>query len=127
MRASLSKLLSLTLILALSATALAQRRSPASFDVIIKGGTVYDGRGRPLRRADIGIRGDRIAPIGNLSRATATTVEDAKGLVVAPGFINMLSHSEWSLIVDPRSMSEIKQGVTTQIFGEFSMGRLTIK
>ncbi|MFZ0064282.1 MAG: D-aminoacylase [Pyrinomonadaceae bacterium] len=124
MRANLHKLLSLTLILALSATAHAQRRNPASFDVIIKGGTVYDGSGRPPRRADVGLRGDRIAAIGNLSRATATTVVDAKGLAVAPGFINMLSHSESSLIVDPRSLSEIKQGVTTQIFGEFSMGPL---
>ena len=124
MRANLHKLLSLTLILALLATALAQRRNPASFDVIIKGGTVYDGSGRPPRRADVGLRGDRIAAIGNLSRATATTVVDAKGLAVAPGFINMLSHSESSLIVDPRSLSEIKQGVTTQIFGESSMGPL---
>ena len=125
MRANLHKLLSLTLILALSATALAQGRNPASFDVIIKGGTVYDGSGRPPRRADVGIRGDRIAAIGNLSRATATTVVDAKGLAVAPGFINMLSHSGSSLIVDPRSLSEIKQGVTTQIFGESSMGPLS--
>jgi len=125
MRANLHKLLSLTLILALSATALAQGRNPASFDVIIKGGTVYDGSGRPPRRADVGIRGDRIAAIGNLSRATATTVVDAEGLAVAPGFINMLSHSESSLIVDPRSLSEIKQGVTTQIFGEGSMGPLS--
>jgi len=125
MRANLHKLLSLTLILALSATALAQGRNPASFDVIIKGGTVYDGTGRPPRQADVGIRGDRIAAIGNLSRATATTVVDAKGLAVAPGFINMLSHSESSLIVDPRSLSEIKQGVTTQIFGEGSMGPLS--
>jgi len=124
MTANLHKLLSLTLILALSATALAQRRNPPSFDVIIKGGAVYDGSGRPPRRADVGLRGDRIAAIGNLSRATATTVVDAKGLAVAPGFINMLSHSESSLIVDPRSLSEIKQGVTTQIFGEGSMGPL---
>ena len=125
MRANLHKLLSLTLILALSVTALAQGRNPASFDVIIRGGTVYDGSGRPARRADVGIRSDRIAAIGNLSRATATTVVDAKGLAVAPGFINMLSHSESSLIVDPRSLSEIKQGVTTQIFGEGSMGPLS--
>src|ERR671911_517487 len=125
MRVNLHKLLSLTLILALSATALAQRRNPASFDVIIKGGTVYDGSGRQPKRADVGLRGDRIATIGDLSRATATTVVDATGLAVAPGFINMLSHSTSSLIVDPRSLSEIKQGVTTQIFGEGSMGPLS--
>src|SRR5687767_1514241 len=115
MRINFKKALALTIILALCVVALAQsqprhRSQPQSFDVIIKDGTVYDGSGRPPRRADVGLRGDRIATIGNLSRATATTVVDAKGLAVAPGFINMLSHSEWSLIVDPRSLSEIKQG-----------------
>src|SRR6185503_16736126 len=126
MRTNLQKLITLMLVLAVSATIFAQRRGPEtpSFDVIIKGGTVYDGSGRPPRRADVGIKGDRIAAIGNLSRASATTVVDAKGLAVAPGFINMLSHSESSLIVDPRSLSELKQGVTTQIFGELSMGPL---
>src|SRR5213075_160065 len=73
---------------------------------------------------DVGITGDRISAVGNLSRATAPTIVDAKGLAVAPGFINMLAHSESSLIVDPRSLSELKQGVTTQIFGELSMGPL---
>jgi N-acyl-D-amino-acid deacylase len=125
MRNTLQRLLALTIILALSFTAIARGQSRAkSFDVIIKSGTVYDGSGRPPRRADVGIKGDRIAAVGNLSRATATTVVDANGLAVAPGFINMLSHSESSLIRDPRSLSEIKQGVTTQIFGEFSMGPL---
>jgi N-acyl-D-amino-acid deacylase len=100
------------------------RSQPQSFDIIIKGGTVYDGTGGPGVKADVGIKGDRIAAIGNLSRAIATTIVDAKGLAVAPGFINMLSHSETSLIRDPRSLSEIKQGVTTQIFGELSMGPL---
>ena len=85
---------------------------------------MYDGSGRPPRRADVGIKGDRIAAVGNLSRASAPTIIDAKGQAVAPGFINMLSHSESSLIVDPRSLSELKQGITTQIFGEFSMGPL---
>ena len=117
------------LVLALSGATAAQgpRRTasqPPSFDVIIKGGTVYDGTGRPPVRADVGIRADRILAIGNLSRATAPTIVDAKGLAVAPGFINMLSHSESSLIRDPRSLGELKQGVTTQIFGEFSMGPL---
>ena len=126
MRTNLQKLITLMLILSVSATVFAQRRGPgtASFDIIIKGGTVYDGSGRPPRRADIGIKGDRIAAVGNLSRASSPTIIDARGQAVAPGFINMLSHSESSLIVDPRSLSEIKQGVTTQIFGEFSMGPL---
>jgi N-acyl-D-amino-acid deacylase len=114
------------LALSIMTTAQAPRTPPQtqSFDVIIKGGTVYDGTGRAPRRADVGIRQDRIAAIGNLSRATAPTIVDAQGLAVAPGFINMLAHSESSLIVDPRSLSELKQGVTTQIFGEYSMGPL---
>src|SRR5687768_16289776 len=126
MRTNLQKVIALMLILSVSAMVLAQRRGPesASFDIIIKGGTVYDGSGRPPRRADVGIRGDRIAAVGNLSRASSPTIIDARGQAVAPGFINMLSHSESSLIVDPRSLSELKQGVTTQIFGEFSMGPL---
>lgn len=121
-----SRLISLILIISL--TAIAQPRSASaqqSFDVIIKGGTVYDGSGRAPRRADVGIKGDRIAAVGNLSRASAKTTVDASGLAVAPGFINMLSHSETSLITDPRSLSEIKQGITTQIFGEGSMGPLS--
>jgi N-acyl-D-amino-acid deacylase len=97
---------------------------PITFDVIIRGGEVYDGTGRPPVHADVGIAGDRIAAVGDLRGATATATIDAKGLAVAPGFINMLSHSEVSLIVDGRSMSELKQGITTQIFGEFSMGPL---
>jgi N-acyl-D-amino-acid deacylase len=96
-----------------------------SFDVLIKGGTVYDGTGQAPRRVDVGIRGDRIVTIGNLQRASAKSVVDATGLAVTPGFINMLSHSEVSLIADGRSMGELKQGVTTQIFGESSMGPLS--
>jgi len=129
MKINLRKVLTLTLFFALSMMLVGQGEhrataQPQSFDVIIKGGTVYDGTERQPVRADVGIKGDRIADIGNLSRATAPTIVDAKGLAVAPGFINMLSHSESSLIRDPRSLSEIKQGVTTQIFGELSMGPL---
>ncbi len=129
MKLKLRKFLTLSLSLALLLTATAQgqlrsKSTPQSFDVIIKGGTVYDGTGRAPIRADVGIKGDRIAAVGNLSRASASTIVDATGLAVAPGFINMLSHSESSLIVDPRSLSELKQGVTTQIFGELSMGPL---
>jgi len=93
--------------------------------MIIKGGTVYDGTGRKPRPADIGIKGDRVLEIGKLDASRATTVIDASGLAVAPGFINMLSWSTESLLVDPRSLSELKQGVTTQIMGEgWSMGPL---
>ncbi|HKS31060.1 MAG TPA: D-aminoacylase [Chthoniobacterales bacterium] len=88
------------------------------FDVIIKGGTVYDGTGGEGRVTDVAIRGDRIAGVGDLAKATATTTIDARGLAVAPGFINMLSWSTESLIQDGRSQSEIRQGVTTEIMGE---------
>src|SRR5262249_8421967 len=87
-------------------TAAGQTVPPTSYDLITRDGTVYDGTGGRPRRADVGIKGDRIAAIGDLSRARAATEVDAKGLAVAPGFINMLSHSEVSLIVDCRSLSE---------------------
>src|SRR6266511_512510 len=103
----------------------AGQTSTAPFDVLIKGGTVYDGTGRAPRRADVAIKGDRIVAVGDLTKARARSVVDARGLAVAPGFINMLSHSETSLIVDSRSMSELKQGVNTQIFGESSTGPLS--
>jgi len=97
----------------------------APFDVVILGGTVYDGTGGEPRRVDVGIRGDRIEAVGDLSKAPASRRVDAKGLAVAPGFINMLSWSTESLIVDGKSQSELRQGITTQIFGEgFSMGPL---
>ncbi len=99
--------------------------APERFDVLIRGGTVYDGTGRPPVTADIGLSGDRIVAIGDLGKAEAETVVDASGLAVAPGFINMLSWSTESLIVDGRSQGEVRQGVTTQIFGEgLSMGPL---
>jgi N-acyl-D-amino-acid deacylase len=95
------------------------------FDVIIKGGTVYDGTGAEGRRADVGLRGDRIASVGDLAAAKTKTTVDATGLAVAPGFINMLSWSTDSLIEDGKSQSEIRQGVTTEIMGEGdSMGPL---
>lgn len=102
----------------------AQSRHP-DFDVVIKGGTVYDGTGGKPYLADIGIKGDRIVAIGNLASSRALTIVGARGVAVAPGFINMLSWSTESLIVDGRSQSEICQGVTTEIMGEgSSMGPL---
>src|SRR5213080_112604 len=90
----------------------------APFDIIIKGGTVYDGTGGEGHVGDVAIRDDRIAGVGDFKTAKARTVIDAKGLAVAPGFINMLSWSTESLIQDGRSQSEIRQGVTTEIMGE---------
>src|SRR3984893_11874623 len=90
----------------------------ADFDVIIKGGTVYDGSGGEGQHVDLAIRGDRIAGLGNFKAAKAKAIVDANGLAVAPGFINMLSWSNESLIQDGRSQSEIREGVTTEIMGE---------
>jgi N-acyl-D-amino-acid deacylase len=107
-----------TIVFAVFAQGQSPFPSSADFDVIIKGGTAYDGTGAEPRQADVAIRGDRIAGIGDFKTAKAKTVIDAKGLAVAPGFINMLSWSTESLIQDGRSQSEIRQGVTTEIMGE---------
>src|SRR5437868_2605430 len=97
----------------------------APFDVIIKGGTIYDGTGGEGHVADVAIRGDRIVGVGDFASAVPKKTIDARGLAVAPGFINMLSWSNESLIQDGRSQSEIRQGVTTEIMGEGeSMGPL---
>ncbi len=77
------------------------------FDVVIKGGAVYDGSGAPARHADVAVRGDRIVGVGDFANAESKAVIDATGLAVAPGFINMLSWSTFSLIEDGRSQSEI--------------------
>ncbi|MGE0100891.1 MAG: amidohydrolase family protein [Blastocatellales bacterium] len=110
----------ISLFLALVLLAACQGVQSPAYDVIIRNGTIYDGSGSAGRRADLGIRGDEIVEIGDLSSAKAKTEVDAKGMAVAPGFINMLSHSWATMIVDGRSMGELKQGVTTQIMGEGS-------
>jgi N-acyl-D-amino-acid deacylase len=93
------------------------------YDIILRGGQIYDGSGSPPVVADVAIRGDAIAAVGDLADADASEVVDVQGLAVAPGFINMLSWSTLSLILDGRSQSEIRQGVTLEVFGEgVSMG-----
>lgn len=91
---------------------------PALYDLIIKNGHILDGGGGPWYAADIGIRGDRIASIGNLDGAPASKVIDAMGQIVAPGFIDMLGQSETALLIDNRSLSKLSQGITTEITGE---------
>ena len=90
----------------------------SDFDVLIKNGHIIDGSGNPWVSGDIAIRGDRIVAIGNLQNARATRVIDAKGLVISPGFIDMLGQSEDSLLIDNRSLSKLSQGITTEITGE---------
>jgi N-acyl-D-amino-acid deacylase len=97
----------------------------AGYDLVLRGGTVYDGRGGEPFVGDVAFRGDRIAAVGDLSGARARREIDVAGLAVAPGFINMLSWATESLIVDGRGMSDLLQGVTLEVFGEgWSMGPL---
>jgi len=103
------------------------KSSKQEYDTIIRNGTIYDGNGGEPYKGDIGINADTIAFIGDLSKASAKDEVDAKDNAVAPGFINMMGHSEESLIQDGRGQSDIKQGVTTEIFTEFSMGPLNPK
>ena len=96
------------------------------YDVVIRHGTVYDGTGSPGVVADVALSGDTIAAIGDLGRERGRREIDATGLAVAPGFINMLSWAVEGLMVDGRSQSDIRQGVTLEVFGEGeSMGPLT--
>jgi N-acyl-D-amino-acid deacylase len=107
--------------LLLSASVAAQ--APA-YDLIIRGGTIYDGSGRAPIVGDVAIKDDRIVAVGKVA-GTAKSEVPAKGMAVAPGFINMLSWATESLIVDPRSQSDIRQGVTLEVMGEgWSMGPL---
>ena len=96
------------------------------YDVVVRGGTIHDGSGTAPYRGDVAIRGDRIAFVGRRAPGGAAREIDATGLAVAPGFINMLSWATESLLVDGRSQSDIRQGVTLEVFGEgWSEGPLT--
>ncbi|HEX6224526.1 MAG TPA: D-aminoacylase [Chryseolinea sp.] len=94
------------------------RRPKQEFDLIIRNGNIYDGSGSPHFVGDVAIQHDSIVAIGNLQDAVGKKEIEAKGLVVAPGFINMLSWADRSLLMDGSSMSDIKQGVTLEVFGE---------
>ncbi|HLL72390.1 MAG TPA: D-aminoacylase [Pyrinomonadaceae bacterium] len=114
----------LVLILLLISTPLPPRSSastvaPPEYDLVIKNGLIVDGTGRPRFGGDVAVSGDRIAFVGKLRRAArARRTIDASGLVVAPGFIDMLGQSEQNLLIDPRAMSKVMQGVTTEVTGE---------
>ena len=98
------------------------KTSTGLFDILIRNGLIYDGSGQPPQPGDVGIQGDRVVSVGKLAGAKAKTVIDAQGKAVAPGFINVLSHTGLELLRDGRSMSDTKQGVTTEVFGEVSWG-----
>ena len=103
------------LLLAAAATGAAM---DAEYDLVFSGGRVADGSGKPLFTADVAIRGDRIAAVGDLSKAGARRRIDARRLVLSPGFIDMLGWSEYNVLVDNRAASKITQGITTEITGE---------
>ncbi len=88
-----------------------------AFDIILRGGTVYDGSGGDPQQADVGIKGDRIARTGDLSDAQAPTVVDASGLAVAPGFIDIHTHSDFFSLLVPGGESKVTSGVTTELLG----------
>jgi N-acyl-D-aspartate/D-glutamate deacylase len=92
--------------------------APQPYDLVIAGGSVIDGEGTPAVRADVGIRGARIAAIGDLRAVPAARRIDASGLTVAPGFIDIHNHSDYTILAEPRSESMIRQGVTTMVLGE---------
>ena len=123
----------LTLIAGLLASCAATPEGPAGdrpaagYDVLIRGGTIYDGSGAAPYRGDVGIRSDRIAYVGPQAPAGAATIIDAAGRAVAPGYINMLSHSRESLLHDGRAMSAVLQGVTLEVNSENSLAPLTPK
>ena len=91
-------------------------------DLIIRGGNVVDGSGSPIRIADVGIAGDSIDVIGPIDEARSKDEIDAKGLVVTPGFVDIHSHSDFTLLVDPRAQSSVYQGVTTELVGNCGHG-----
>src|SRR5438094_4820499 len=111
---SVVSLLTLTGLLGLSTVF----SSAPAYDLIIKNGRVVDGSGRHGFKADVAIKGNRIARIGDLRGAKAKREIDARGQVVAPGFIDMLGQSETFVLIDPRAMSKVMMGVTTEITGE---------
>ncbi len=100
-------------------------QAKTGYDIIIRNGLIYDGNGSAPVKGDIAINADTIAAMGNLGNATAKEIIDANGMAIAPGFINMLSWANESLIEDGRSQSDIRQGVTLEVMGEGeSMGPL---
>jgi len=109
-------------LLLLSLISACGRGGPASsdgpYDLILKNGWIIDGSGNPRYRGDVGIRGDRIVAVGFLGTSAARETLDVRGLVVAPGFIDMMGQSEINALIDNRVFSKVTQGITTEVTGE---------
>src|SRR5438270_1373174 len=98
------------------------RAAEPDYDLVVRSGKVVDGTGNPWFHGDVAVRGDRIVAVGRVPPGKARREIDARGLVVAPGFIDMHSHSDYLLLEDGSAHSKIRQGVTTEVFGEESSG-----
>src|SRR5215469_1774832 len=110
----------LLVLAALTLMGFAERSGAAdpSYDLVIRHGQIVDGSGNPWFHGDVAVRGDRIVAVGRVPEGKARREIDAKGLIVAPGFIDMHSHSDFVLLEDGHAQSKIRQGVTTEVLGE---------
>ena len=108
----------LSVLVLIALTSPAVRAEEPAYDLLIRNGTIVDGSGNPWFRGDVAVRGERIVAVGRVPPGTAKREIDAKGLVVAPGFIDMHSHSDYLLLEDGHAQSKIRQGVTTEVLGE---------
>ena len=108
----------LSVVLLFGVISIQSRETEQTYDIVITNGRIIDGTGSPWYSGEIGIRGGKIASIGNLRDAPRARTIDARSQVVAPGFIDMLGQSEYTILVDPRLPSKIYQGITTEITGE---------
>jgi N-acyl-D-amino-acid deacylase len=118
---------SLTCFVLTLASGVAAAGDTATNDLVLRNGTIYDGSGKAPYRGDVAIKADRITYVGPHRALTGRTEIDVKGQAIAPGFINMLAHPEESLFADGRALSDLQQGVTLEVMGEFSMGPLNQK
>ena len=126
--ASMSRMKTVLATFALVLLSAVACRKPVEYDLILRGGDLYDGSGGSPRMADIAIQGDSIIAIGDLSKARGRAEINARGLAVAPGFINMMSQAGLGLIVDGKAQSDIRQGITLEVLGEGeSMGPLSAR
>ena len=106
------------------ASGMAAAEATVTNDLVLRNGTIYDGSGKAPYRGDVAIKADRIIYVGPHRALAGRTEIDVKGQAIAPGFINMLAHPEESLFADGRALSDLQQGVTLEVMGEFSMGPL---